>query len=218
MTITTELTGWTGLQFFGRTTASVSHDLKNALAIIKENAGLLNDYLLMAEKGTPFKPERLKIVADRIDQQTRRADTLIKFLNRFGHSIDEPLATVDLNEAVSLLAALTQREVAMKQATLQLSMGESPMTVKTAPFWLLTFLGHCMTFSLKALGPDKILRLQVEKVKEGARILFSPLSGLQGAGKGGFPGDAEIALLNSLNAACHIDPDAAMLIVNLSNR
>jgi C4-dicarboxylate-specific signal transduction histidine kinase len=218
MTTTTDLTGWTGLQFFGRTTASVSHELKNALAIIKENAGLLNDYLLMAEKGTPLKPERLKIVADRIDQQTRRADTLIKHLNRFGHSIDEPLTTVDLNDVVSLLAALTQREVSMKQATLQLAMGELPMMVKTAPFWLLTFLGHCMTFSLKVLGPEKVLHLQVEKVEDGTRILFSPLSRLQGADQADFPGEAEMALLKSLDAACHIDPDAGTLLVNLSNR
>jgi hypothetical protein len=157
-------------------------------------------------------------VADRIDQQTRRADTLIKHLNRFGHSIDEPLTTVDLNEVVSLLAALTQREVSMKQATLQLAMGELPMMVKTAPFWLLTFLGHCMTFSLKVLGPEKVLHLHVEKVEEGTRILFSPLSRVQGADQADFPGEAEMALLKSLDAACHIDPDAGTLLVNLSNR
>jgi len=93
-----------------------------------------------------------------------------------------------------------------------------PMTVKTAPFWLLTFLGHCMTFSLKVLGPEKILHLQVEKVENGARIIFSPLSGLQGADEGEFPGEAEIALLQSLDTACRIDPDAGTLLVNLSNR
>ena len=33
------LVGQSGLTYFGRTTASISHELKNALAIIKENAG-----------------------------------------------------------------------------------------------------------------------------------------------------------------------------------
>jgi C4-dicarboxylate-specific signal transduction histidine kinase len=48
--------GDAGLQFFGRMSASISHELKNALAIIKENAGLLADYVAMMGKGTPIDP------------------------------------------------------------------------------------------------------------------------------------------------------------------
>ena len=32
-----------GFQFFGKMSASISHEIKNALAIINENAGLLED-------------------------------------------------------------------------------------------------------------------------------------------------------------------------------
>ena len=35
--------GGSGLQFFGKVSASISHELKNVLAIINENAGLLED-------------------------------------------------------------------------------------------------------------------------------------------------------------------------------
>ena len=52
-----------GLRFFSATTASLSHELKNALAIIKENAGLLTDYMAMFEKGSPVAPDRLITVA-----------------------------------------------------------------------------------------------------------------------------------------------------------
>ena len=34
----------TGLQFFGKMTASISHEIKNVMAIINESAGLLDDY------------------------------------------------------------------------------------------------------------------------------------------------------------------------------
>ena len=43
----------TSLQFFGRVSASISHELKNVLAIINENAGLLEDFTLMGDRGIP---------------------------------------------------------------------------------------------------------------------------------------------------------------------
>jgi hypothetical protein len=38
-------------------TASISHEIKNVMAIINESAGLLEDYSLMAEKGMPIDPD-----------------------------------------------------------------------------------------------------------------------------------------------------------------
>ena len=39
-----------GLRFFGMMTASVSHEIKNVLAIINENAGLMSDLTQMMMK------------------------------------------------------------------------------------------------------------------------------------------------------------------------
>jgi hypothetical protein len=39
----TDSLGRQGLQFFGKISASVSHEIKNVLAVIGENAGLLED-------------------------------------------------------------------------------------------------------------------------------------------------------------------------------
>ena len=50
----------TGLQFFGEITASNSHEIKNILAIINENAGLLEDLALMYDRGAQIEPQRLK--------------------------------------------------------------------------------------------------------------------------------------------------------------
>ena len=52
----------TGLQFFGRISASISHELKNVLAIINENAGLLEDLTSMADRGKPIDSARLKAI------------------------------------------------------------------------------------------------------------------------------------------------------------
>jgi len=56
----------TGLQFFGKMTASISHEIKNVLAIINENAGLLEDLALMADGGAEIEPQRLKICPGRL--------------------------------------------------------------------------------------------------------------------------------------------------------
>ena len=85
-----EVISETGLQFFGKMSASISHEMKNVMAIINENAGLLEDLTVMAEKGMPIDPERLKTQASRIMKQIRRGDDIIKGMNRFAHSVDEP--------------------------------------------------------------------------------------------------------------------------------
>ena len=52
----------TGLQFFGKLSASVSHDLKNVLSIINEKAGLLEDFCHMARRGMAIDMDRINAV------------------------------------------------------------------------------------------------------------------------------------------------------------
>ncbi|MGA6927645.1 MAG: hypothetical protein WBY88_18290, partial [Desulfosarcina sp.] len=58
-----------GVRFFGEMSASISHEIKNVLAIIHENAGLLQDLLMMSEKGLPLSSERLSRLAQSILRQ-----------------------------------------------------------------------------------------------------------------------------------------------------
>ena len=99
----------TGLQFFGRISASISHDLKNVLAIINENAGLLEDLTLMADRGQPIDPTRLKIMAATVQKQIGRADHILNNMKRFAHSFDQTVVEVDLNQTMELFMALTER-------------------------------------------------------------------------------------------------------------
>ena len=78
-----------GLQFFGKMTASISHEIKNVMAIINESAGLLEDYGMMADKGIPIDPEKLKVVSGRVSKQIHRAEGIIRNMNSLAHSVDE---------------------------------------------------------------------------------------------------------------------------------
>lgn len=124
-----------GLHFLGIMTASISHELKNALAIINENAGLLSDLALLAEKGRPLEPERLKTRAEKIRQQVQRADDIIRRLNRFAHSAHEGAASADVRDIFEFTVALAARLAAMKSVTLTVEPGTS-IQLEIRPFQL----------------------------------------------------------------------------------
>ena len=206
--------GETGLAFFGRTTASISHELKNALAIIKENSGLLDDYMRMIQKGMPVDPERFKVVATRFEDQTQRADRLIKDLNRFAHTVDEAKKSVDLNETLELLVALSQPPAAMRQVTLAFQRPETPVVVTTAPFLLMTALGRCLAYAFQAVGPGKTLVLGVVK-DGGGGIFLDQLEGLSDLPGDTFPAEQDTALLSALGATYIADRSAGRILITL---
>ena len=148
-----------GLRFFSATTASLSHELKNALAIIKENAGLLTDYMAMFEKGSPVAPDRLITVARRIEDQVSRADNLIKSMNQYAHTVDNLNQTVDMNDILGLFVLITQRFVAQHQVTLEVIPSSPPASMATAPFFLLTLLRQYLEYIVKFVRPGDHLLL-----------------------------------------------------------
>ena len=92
------------LMFFGRVSASISHELKNILAIISEAAGLLNDLTEIAASGGDLKLEMLENCSRDIIGEIQRGFITIKRMNAFSHSTDDPLKEVDLNDCVELVA------------------------------------------------------------------------------------------------------------------
>jgi signal transduction histidine kinase len=210
--------GQAGLKFFGRTTAAFTHDLKNALAIISQNAGLMNDYLLMGEKGMPLDPARLKTVAERIDGQTRRADQLIKNMNRFAHSIDEPVKTVDINEMVELLAAVSFREAFLQRVTLVPCPEKEPLMVTTRPFLLLALLGRFLTAALGLTAEGREIQICVIRQKNGGQVRFANLGGIPDTDKAaaGLSQTGQI-LLDALGAQHFQDKDAGSITITIPN-
>ncbi len=210
--------GTAGLQFFGRMSASISHELKNVLAIIKENSGLLNDYLDMMARGTSVDPERFQTVTQRIDTQTRRADTIIKHLNQFAHTVDSFSQQVDLNQVVELLTALHQRLAAMQQVTLSAEPADRPVAVTTSPFVLLTALGLGVSFALPAVAKGQALTLAAAPSDDGGQIIFSGLEGLAGLSTQAFPGDQGAALVAALGAEVQVETAAGRMSFILPRR
>ena len=206
----------TGLQFFGRISASISHEIKNVLAIVNENAGLLEDLTLMADRGKPIDPARLKIMAATLKKQVGRADGIIMNMNRLAHSIDQTVTTADLHQTIELVIALTARFAAMRGVKVDLQLPANPLTIKTAPFYLMNLLWLCLDFSMSASGDEKQVELVVEETENSVRIRFRRLAGLSAALLETFPSDREKNLLAVLEAALTADPERAEVVLRLA--
>ena len=91
------------LAFFGKVNASISHELKNILAIISEAAGLLQDLTAMARKDGNFELDMIQTCSQDIVEEVQRGFTTIKQMNTFSHSVDDPLKRMNLIEVLDLM-------------------------------------------------------------------------------------------------------------------
>ena len=208
--------GEVGLQFFGKVTASISHEIKNALAIINENAGLLEDFALMAGKGKPINPERLQILAGKITKQIRRADGIIKNMNTFAHSVDESVKSIDLGETVQIVALLSHRFASMRGVSLEPSPSPRPVMITTNPFFLKTLVWLCLDFAMDAAGENKSVGLMVEEAEDGARIRITKLAGLKEVPLDTFPSEQQKAMLSVLSAKLAANVEDGEIMITLS--
>jgi C4-dicarboxylate-specific signal transduction histidine kinase len=141
------------LHYFSKVSASVSHELKNVLAILNENAGLLQDFAAMAEQGQPLDPERVRRLAGTMLEQINRGDEIIKRMNRFAHSADENRATADLNKLVTMVVELFGRTATNRGLKVEVKATATTVNINTDPFALETLLGSLL-YRISEDSPD----------------------------------------------------------------
>ncbi|SHO49128.1 sensor histidine kinase [Desulfopila aestuarii] len=196
------------LQVFGAISAMVSHDLKNTLAIINENAGLLDDLALMSgDSGVPA--ERVQKAAAKVAQQVTRSNTIIKNLNRFAHSGDAPVARAAVSDILQLMADLTTRKAAMRSMTVMVQ-SDPDHQVELGLFQLealcYQILVHLYTVAIAGTAVTITSHVSDEGLVIRFAVHTSDLSSL-----GVFPGKEERVLLEALQGRCVVDEDAVLL-------
>jgi C4-dicarboxylate-specific signal transduction histidine kinase len=210
-----EIAAESGLQFFGKMTASISHEIKNVLAIINENAGLLEDFALMADQGAAIEPQRLKNMSQTVMKQVSRADAIAKNMNRLAHSVDESIKTIDLNDILKLLVALSNRFASMRGVAVQPQLNEASLKIKTSPFYLLNLLWLCLDFAMDAVGEEKIIELITQKTEGRIDVFFNGLGGLMGAKIKPFPTEPEKGLCNLLGAELEVHAGNQQMVIRI---
>ncbi|MBF0225133.1 MAG: HAMP domain-containing histidine kinase [Desulfobacterales bacterium] len=202
-----------GLKFFGKISASISHEIKNTLAIINENAGLLEDFAFMSEKGTPIDPERIKNLAGKILNQVNRSDDIIKRLNKFAHSIDEISKQVNIYEQLEFILKLYDRFLSQKGITLKLNKPEKNFILTTIPYFFKNLLCLCLDFAMPLCGDNKIININLEKMGNKYKIKFSNLKGITESHLKDFPSDKEKQLMVVLKSELEINANTGEISI-----
>lgn len=175
----TEATKPMGLVYFGKMMAAISHEIKNSLAIINENAGLMEDLCMMAEKGNPLDPERIGTIAGRVVRQIQRADTTVKKMNRLAHSVDDPVRQVDVAAALAFTLELGEKTLSVLGIAVKVAPLETPVVLNTNEFLFMNFLWE--TVAQVAAGIDRArnraITISIGRTDRGVELVFSPVDG-----------------------------------------
>jgi signal transduction histidine kinase len=207
-----------GLQFFGKMSAANAHEIKNALAVINENAGLLEDLTVVAERGVPLDLQRLKRVATVIKQQVARADHIAKSSNRFSHSVDSCHESADLKRSLILVADMATRFANLRDVDLHVATEQATITLHVRPFTLLHLLWLCLHAAIKACKPGQVLKIASVKIGGITKVRYGPVAKPVAALMAELRAMPEMdSLLQSMDSSLQMDPDTAALQLTFDN-
>ena len=161
-----------GLKFFGTISASISHEIKNRMAVINEQAGLLKDLVTLAEKGKELSLERLMRLSESLKKQVSLTDSIVRNMNRFAHSVDSFQTSTDICDLLTLTAALAKRTVDNRGVEIELELPKPSFSLETAPFFLTNLIWQCLEAVMNLDSKPQKLVIGCEKSENGGRIWF----------------------------------------------
>ena len=196
------------LAFFGKINASISHELKNVLAIISETAGLLNDLTEMAKEGKKVELETLSTCSKDIVEEIQRGFFTIKQMNRFAHSVDDPFKKVDLIEILDLMVHLAGFLSFASKVRFDPPEGAGPI-IFTCPFRLQNLIYQALVFAFESVGPEGEIHVSTHEGEDGgARITFAGLGSVTART---FPDEKTKLVAESIKAEILVSRDSKVL-------
>ena len=187
------------------------------LAIVNENAGLMEDLLLMAERGKPLSHERLQRIAAVLKKQVNRGDGIVKAMNRFSHSIDLPKEKADVYEATAFVVSLWNRKIAEKGVSVDVIPPVEPLTITTHLFGLEHLFWRCLEWLLQRTEAGSSIQISMAAVEDGACIDLTAPDAVQQT-EPSFPGD-RISLLSAfLSATIDSEIESGRIQIRLPDR
>lgn len=160
------------ITFIGKITAGVTHEINNALASIKEKAGLMEDLISMSSNESTFNQEKFLKILPKIEEQVLRGVKLTTQLNKFSHLTDGYKVQVELNDIIEHLVFLTQRFSRINNVELIYKPINQTIRFTTFAIQLQMALYNCVCYFIKitALGGRIIIKPYIEGMKLSIQI------------------------------------------------
>ena len=153
--------------FISKITTGVTHEFMNVLSTIKESSGLMEDLLTLSGDASFSHQEKFSKTLIIIKKQVRRGMEISGMLNKFAHSMEEPEATIEINELLDQIAILMQRFASLKQVRLTINPLETPLEIRIDPFRLQLILAGCLEYCFDRTASGGDITLQSKRTKNG---------------------------------------------------
>jgi signal transduction histidine kinase len=207
--------GYDSLAFFGRVNASISHELKNVMAIISETAGLLEDLSDMVSTGSHVPPDMLKSCTASIMEEIQRGFAVIRQMNRFAHSVDRPAESVNLMDILNLVIGLCGYVSFSGKISLQPCEDVTPVAM-TSPFLLQAIVYQSLLHTFRNAGSDAEIAISVHSRDDSTWRIT--LSGFTFGEFQVFPDEAVKIMAESIGVTIHSDTTADRLDLDVPMR
>jgi C4-dicarboxylate-specific signal transduction histidine kinase len=149
--------------FVGKITASVTHELMNVFATIRETSGLMEDLLALSRDASFPHAQRFAKSLGTIRDQVSRGMEISGRFNQFAHNMDEVRGRAGVNELLQQVAFLMHRAANLKRVQLAVQPGESPVALSTDLFRLQMVLVACIECGLAHATGGTTITLQSER-------------------------------------------------------
>lgn len=189
------------VEVFSKISAAVSHEIKNTLSIINENAGLLNDLALMADEDGGVPSSHIEGATATIAKQVTRSNNIMLNLNRFAHSGDTPVSQANLKDTLKLIVALTSRQAASKSVTVDINCPDD-ISIKTCILHLQSLLFFVLDNLYDIAPGGTTLYIRTTVTGDEVHINFTDKEGTDPIFDKYIPGEKEQLLAKILKGAC----------------
>jgi C4-dicarboxylate-specific signal transduction histidine kinase len=174
--------------FVGKIAASVTHELMNVFATIRETSGLMEDLLALSRDSSFPHAQRFAKSLGSIRDQVSRGMEISGRFNQFAHSMDEVRSKATVDELLQRVAFLMQRAANLKRVRLLVQPSELPVALSSDLFRLQMILVACIECGLVRAASGGTISLQSERSPVGVviRVLLEAGS-CPGSADGGLP-------------------------------
>lgn len=155
------------LDFLAQVTANATHEIKNQLAVMNEQSHLLQEFLVMADKGRPVAPARLQTLVERIIARVGQADEVVKRLNAFAHSADLKPGALRAEGLLPLTLDMFARRAALKGVTVEAAGGALELPEGVDQFLLEAAMWYCLVGAAEAAAKGAVIQAGLEKDEAG---------------------------------------------------
>lgn len=168
--------------FFGEIAASVSHDLQNVLAIIRESSGLIEDILMMNQD--TLKPEEIELLSSNISSVIRQVDrgvSITSGLNNFAHTT-ESVETANPGKVLERLLSLSKRIFQHKGLDVEIETAETSISIPIDPILFQALAYECIQYSglfcsggdVQIASKDQVfIKITTRKTPDAGTTIFS---------------------------------------------